>query len=50
MPWAIVKRDKKFCVVNKETGNTVHCHADEQKAKDQMAALYVWLKKKGSAG
>lgn len=41
MPWQIEKRDDEWCVVKSADGETEGCHASEQEAHDQMAALYA---------
>jgi len=41
MPYAIEKKDDKFAVVNKETGEVVATHATRAKADAQLRALYA---------
>jgi hypothetical protein len=41
MPWKIVARDGRHCVVNEETGEEVACHATEAEAMAQMRALHA---------
>lgn len=44
MPWKITKRGSKYCVVKKDTGQTVKCHANKAKATAHMRALYANVK------
>jgi uncharacterized membrane protein (UPF0127 family) len=41
MPWKVEKQGEQFCVVNSQTGKTVHCHPTRDKALAQMRALYA---------
>lgn len=41
MPWNVVEKDGKFCVVKKMDGSIVHCHDTKEKAMAQMRALYA---------
>lgn len=41
MPWEIVTKDGKHCVVKKGTDEVEGCHETPEEAKDQMAALYA---------
>lgn len=43
MPYKTVKRGSEYCVVNKDTGETVPggCHASEDKANRHVRALYA---------
>ena len=41
MPWKIEKRENQYCVVKESDGSTVACHATEEMAKKQLAALYA---------
>lgn len=41
MPWEIQERDGKFCVINQETNETVHCHDTRAEAEAQLRALYA---------
>ena len=45
MPWAIKKLGGKFCVVNKDTGRKLGSHDSMEKAKKQLAALHMNVKK-----
>lgn len=41
MPYAIMKRGSKFCVVKKDGGKTFGCHPTREAAKKQLGALYA---------
>jgi hypothetical protein len=41
MPYPIVKRGGKFCVVTRETGKSHGCHDTMAKARAQQKALYA---------
>jgi len=41
MPWSIVERDGKHCVMKDDTGETVTCHDTAEEARMHMAALYA---------
>jgi 2'-5' RNA ligase len=41
MPWKVVSRDGKFCVVKKTGGGTVACHDTRSAADAQVRALYA---------
>jgi hypothetical protein len=41
MPYAIKKSGDDFKVVNKNTGHVFGTHPSKEKAKKQLAALYV---------
>lgn len=41
MPWEIEQVEDEFCVVRSDTGETVTCHADEEKAIAHIRALYA---------
>jgi hypothetical protein len=51
MPWNIVKRGSKWCVVKKQTGETIPggCHDSKPEAEAQMRALYANVKETGKA-
>jgi len=40
MPYKLVKRGSKFCVINKESGETKGCSATREMAVKHMRALY----------
>ena len=40
MPYKVVVRGKKFCVINKETGDTKGCSPTRKRALAHMRALY----------
>lgn len=40
MPYKIVKRGKKYVVINKETGKVKGTHSSKEKALAQMRLLY----------
>jgi hypothetical protein len=44
MPWIVVKRDGKNCVVNKNTGSVKGCHATRKEALAQLRAIYSQTK------
>lgn len=39
MPYDIVERDNKYCVVKEGSGETVYCHDSRAEAIDQIAAI-----------
>jgi hypothetical protein len=41
MPWIVVKKGNKSCVVNKQTGSVKGCHPTRREALAQLRALYV---------
>ena len=41
MPWVIVRKGEKSCVVNKQTGDVKGCHATRREALAQLRALYA---------
>jgi len=41
MPWKIVKRGKKWLVINEETGAVKGTHSSRARALAQQRALYV---------
>lgn len=41
MPYKVVSRDGKHCVVRKADGSTVSCHESQTEANKHMAALYT---------
>jgi hypothetical protein len=41
MPWKIVERSGKYCVIKETSGETEACHATRAEAKRHMAALYA---------
>src|SRR5688500_3227073 len=45
MPWEIIKRGSKHCVIRSDTRATVHCHPSQQEAADHLSALYANEKK-----
>lgn len=47
MPYDIVKRKEKFCVVKAADGKTMGCHDTRDDALDQQRALYAAERKKG---
>lgn len=54
MPWSVKRssdcpEDKPWAVVNDESGETEGCHADEDSAKRQQAALYANTDEGGEA-
>lgn len=41
MPYEIVKKGDKYCVVKQDGGKEIGCHPSEKEAKDQMSAIYA---------
>lgn len=41
MPWKVVEKDGKYCVVKSDDGSTVKCYADKVQADAQRKALYA---------
>lgn len=41
MPWHLVERSGKHCVIKESDGSTVHCHDTREQAIAQMRALYA---------
>lgn len=50
MPWKVMKRDEKWCVIKEDDGSTVACHDSEGEADDQVKALYASENKAVLAG
>lgn len=46
MPYDIVKRDGKFCVVKADDGRNMGCHETRKDAREQQQALYASERKK----
>jgi len=40
MPWIVVRRGNKSCVVNKQTDSVKGCHSTRKEALAQMRAIY----------
>jgi hypothetical protein len=47
MPYDIVKRKGKFCVVKADDNKTMGCHETREEALDQQRALYASERRKG---
>lgn len=47
MPYDIVKRKDKFCVVKADTEKTMGCHDTRDEALKQQRALYAAERRKG---
>jgi hypothetical protein len=41
MPWIVVRRGNKSCVVNKLTDSVKGCHSTRKEALAQMRAIYA---------
>jgi hypothetical protein len=41
MPWIIVNRDGKFCVLKKDSGEVKHCYEKRRDALKYLRALYA---------
>lgn len=41
MPWSIVKKDGKSCVIKKTTGEVKKCYSKRREALAYLRALYV---------
>jgi hypothetical protein len=41
MPWVVVRKDGKSCVVNKQTGSVKGCHDTRKEALAQLRAIYA---------
>lgn len=41
MPYPIVRRGDKWCVINPETGKSKGCHDTKAQAREQQKALYA---------